>query len=83
MADIVKTRSNLQLTAEFVDNDDRILTLDNPASLTTAQFADSINAIGEYIKDNNAIIGDKEGANFLRFKSAKKVTTTSTIYDLT
>lgn len=83
MADIVKTKSNLQLTAEFVDNDDRILTLDNPASLSTAQFAASINAIGDYIKDNNAIIGDKEGANFLRFKAAKKVTTTSVIYDLT
>ena len=82
MADIVKTKSTLQIVAEFVDNDDRAITLDNPASLTTAQFADSINAVGDYVKANNVIIGDKDGATFLRFKSAKKVTTTSTIYDL-
>lgn len=83
MADLVKTKSALQMVAEFVDNDDRAITLDNPASLTTAQFADSINAVGDYIKTNNVIIGDKEGANFLRFKSAKKIVTTSIIYDLT
>lgn len=84
MADTVKSTSTLQLVAEFYDSDDRTITLDNPkASLTASALAASINAIGDYAKTNNVLIGDKDGAAFLKFKSAKKVANISTIYDLT
>lgn len=84
MADTVKTSNSLQLVAEFYDSDDRTITLDNPNTvMSAAALAASINAVGTYAKGNNCLIGDKDGAAFLKFKSAKKITNVSTIYDLT
>ena len=79
MSDTVKTSNSLQLVMEFYDSDDRTINLENPkATVTAAQ----INAIGTYAKNNNCFVGDKDGAAFERFKSAKKITNTCTIYDL-
>lgn len=79
MADIVKTKNQLQLVAEFNDSDTRTITLDNPKSGLTAA---EINAVGAYTKTNNCIIGDKAGACFERFNSAKIVTGTTVYFDL-
>lgn len=79
MADITKTKGTLQLVAEFTDGDDRTLSLDNPkATLTAAE----INAVSAYAKTNNILIGDKAGAEFSRFKSAKKIAQTTKYLDL-
>lgn len=79
MADVVKTRGTLQLVAEFADGDDRTLALDNPKYDVTAA---AINAAANFAKQNNLILGDKASANFTRFKSAKKVATTTRYLDL-
>lgn len=79
MADITKTKGTLQLVAEFTDGDDRTITVDNPkATLTAAE----INAVSAYAKTNNILIGDKAGADFSRFKSAKKIAQTTKYLDL-
>lgn len=84
MATIIKNKSTLQLVGEFYDSDDRTFNLDNPdMTMTAAALAASINAIGTYAKDNNVLIGDKTGADFLKFKSAKRITNQSIIFDLT
>ena len=79
MADVIKTRGVLQLVAEFADGDDRTLTFDNPKVNLTAS---EINSVAAYAKANNLILGDKLAANFTRFKSAKKVTTTTRCLDI-
>lgn len=74
MADIVKTRKTLSLQAKFADEDTRTITLDNPKNgLTAAQ----IKAV-----DGNTIIGDKAGAAFVRWETAKIVNATTTYYDI-
>ena len=80
MADVIKTRGTLQLVAEFSDGDDRTISLDNPALGVTAA---AINAASAFAKENNLILGDKAAASFTRFKSAKKVATTTRYLDLT
>ena len=79
MADVIKTRGTLQIVAEFSDGDDRTISLDNPSSEIGAA---EINAVAAYAKNNNIILGDKEGADFSRFKSAKKVAQTTRYLDL-
>lgn len=74
MADTIKTTKQLKLLAGFVDGDDRTLSLDNPrAGLSKAD----ITAI-----DGNVLIGDKNGAAFKEWKSAKIVEQQTTILDL-
>ena len=79
MADITKTKGTLQLVAEFTDGDDRTITVDNPKATLTAA---AINAVATYAKNNNILIGDKAGADFSRFKSAKKIAQTTKYLDL-
>lgn len=78
MADIVKTSRTLQLVAEFVDGDDRTISVDNPISGLTAE---RINALNAYA--SGVLIGDKEQSAFQRFKSAKTKTISTTYLDLT
>lgn len=77
MADTVKTTKQLKLQAGFVDGDDRTLTFDNPSDgLTKADIMD--------INEDAAVclIGDKTGAAFDSWKSAKIVETQTTYLDL-
>ena len=79
MADVVKTSGTLQIVAEFVDEDDRSITLDNPKATITAA---EVNALSSFIKTNGILIGDKDGADFSRVKSAKKIQSTVKYLDL-
>ncbi|MBQ4494214.1 MAG: hypothetical protein II968_00445 [Selenomonadaceae bacterium] len=84
MADIIKTRNTIQVVAEFSDGDDRTITFDNPkAALTEAQLAAQINEASAYAKAHQVILGDKIGAEFTRFKTARKVSGTTKYLDLT
>ena len=80
MADITKTQKVMTLVGEFKDGDTRTQTIVNPKDNVTAT---EINAIGDFVKQNNIFIGDKAGADFLRYKTAKVRNITRTYYDLT
>lgn len=77
MADKVVQKSTLSLECEFGDGDTRTITVDNPKSTLTAA---AIENVGELAK--GVIIGDKAGAKFSRFKTAKVVRGTTTYLDL-
>ena len=80
MADKVTTTSTLQMVAEFVDGDDRTINLDNPN--TAINLAAGVVNLGNYAKTNQVIIGDKAGAAFKDFKSAKVIQKTVRKFDL-
>lgn len=78
MADVIKTTSSLSIVAAFTDGDDRTLTLENPKGGLSAADIEALNAPA-----SDVLIGDKTGADFSRFKSAKKKSSTITYLDLT
>lgn len=78
MADIIQEKSYLSLVAEFTDGDDRTINIDNPLNGLTASYINACNSSASGI-----LVGDKEGADFLRFKSAKKISATTVYLDLT
>ena len=80
MADITKQSSTLSIVAEFADDDTRIITIDNPVANVSAS---AIKALGTVAKNGNILIGDKAGAAFTRFKTAKKKSAVIKNYDLT
>ena len=68
MADKTKTSKQLKLVAQFADGDDRTLAVDAPKS--TLAKANIVN--DEFIASAKAVlIGDKTGAEFTKWKSAK------------
>ena len=73
MADKTTVTTTLNMVAGFADGDDRTIIVDNPNT--------AIN-LGEYAKTNQVILGDKAGSAFTDFKSAKLVTKTKTVLDL-
>lgn len=79
MADKITQKSELDLLAGFVDNDDRTLTLDNPKENLTAADIKEFEAV---CKSTQAIIGDKGSADFYEFKKAKTKKSKRTEIDL-
>lgn len=78
MADKIVSSSELKMVAAFDDEDDRTLTLSDPASgITESQIR------GIETSAAKVLIGDKAAANFSRFKSAKTRTVSTTYFDLT
>lgn len=75
MADTIKTTKQLKLQAGFADGDDRTITLDNPITGLTGTQVKAV--------DGSALIGDKTGAAFSGWLSAKIVETQTTYLDLT
>ncbi len=78
MADVSKTTRSLTLVAEFKDGDDRTITLDNPVGGLSATDINALNSLATPV-----LVGDKDQAEFLRFKSAKVKTSTVTWLDIT
>lgn len=80
MADKITTTKELKLTAQFVDGDNRTLTLSNPkASLDST----TINAVATTLAEKQVLIGDKAGAAFLDFGTSAKIEETKkTVLDL-
>ncbi|MBQ7705056.1 MAG: DUF2922 family protein [Selenomonadaceae bacterium] len=70
MADKVTTNKTLKLVATFTDGDTRTLDLDNPKDGLTKE---QIKAFETVAKNTQAIIGDKGGAEFHEFDTAKVV----------
>ena len=80
MADKVTTTTTLNIVAGFEDGDDRTINIDNPN--TAINLGNAVHNLGEYAKTNQVILGDKAGSAFTDFKSAKLVTKTKTVLDL-
>ena len=80
MADTIKSSAELKLVANFYDGDTRTLTFVNPLADLAASDVKTAEAT---TKTTQAIIGDKTGAAFVGFGSAKTVTKTQTDLDLT
>ena len=80
MSDVTKIKNVLVLEGEFKDGDTRTQSFANDAEEITAE---QINAIGDFVQENNLFIGDKAGADFLRYKSAKTRRVVTTQYDIT
>lgn len=79
MADKITIENELKLMAKFTDNDTRTIPVDDPKDgLTAAQ----IKAAESQIKTSNAILGDKGGADFYAFESARTITKKTTKLDL-
>ena len=79
MADTVKSSSELRLNAGFKDEDTRMIVIDNPrADLSLAD----VQAFESAIQNDQPIVGDKGGAQFEKFLSAKIVNKTKYILDL-
>lgn len=80
MADKTTVTTTLNVVAGFDDGDDRTILIDNPN--TAINLGNAVRELGEYAKTNQVILGDKAGAAFNSFKSAKIVTKTKTVLDL-
>lgn len=74
MADTTKTTKELKLVAGFVDGDTRTISYPDPRANLTA---DEINAVKPAAE--KVLIGDKNGADFADWQSAK-VVENSTVY---
>ena len=79
MADKITTSNLLKIEMGFTDNDTRTLELENPKSNLNAT---QINAAAAILKTSNVFIGDKAGAAFNRFNSARTVERKITKLDL-
>lgn len=77
MADVQTQSTRLSLLAGFVDEDDRTITLQNPAANITESQIRALESAAAPV-----LIGDKYGAAFSRFKSAKYTNATQIKYDL-
>ena len=80
MADKTTTNTTLSILAGFSDGDDRTINIDNPN--TAINLGNAVHSLGSYAATNQIILGDKTGASFTEFKSAKLVTKTKTVLDL-
>lgn len=79
MADIVKEKNTLSLEMEFTDGDTRTINFDNPKDNLAAS---QINSLGSFMAENKLVVGDKAGADVMRFKTAKITRGTTTYLDL-
>ena len=79
MADTVKSSNQLKLVAAFSDGDDRTIAVDDPK---TGLTKDDINDELFISAAKNVLVGDKAGAPFVGWKSAKVVEQTTVNLDL-
>lgn len=77
MADITSRTYTLQLLAGFADADDRTLSISDPKANITEQEIRNLEPLAAPV-----LIGDKYGAAFTRFKTAKLVEKTIKHLDL-
>lgn len=80
MADKTTTEYVLQIKADFIDGDDRTISIENPS--TAESIGAQIYELQTYFQTHNIIIGDKNGAAFKSFAYANRVTKNRTVLDL-
>jgi len=77
MADITKTTTSLKLLAGFADADDRTISIDNPRDNITEADIRALESSAAPVLN-----GDKYGAAFTRYKTARIVNSTTKYLDL-
>lgn len=83
MADKTTTSNELKIENLFVDGDTRTITLKNPrAGISTADITALETLILNSAEANSLLIGDKYGSDFKRIHTVRKVSKTTTEYDL-
>lgn len=87
MADTITRTEQVVLLAEFQDGDDRTIALDYASvdvedASEMAALGAQVDALETKVKNKNLLIGDKAGADFVRFKDAKIVHKTVLTLDL-
>lgn len=81
MADKTTTTRTLSMETAYADGDTRTINVDNPN--TAINLGDAVHNLSNFCATNQIILGDKAGAAFTEIKSAKLVTKTKTVLDLT
>lgn len=83
MADKTTTTNELKIENLFVDGDNRTITLKNPkAEITTNEITALESLIINGTGEESILIGDKYGSDFKRIQEVRKVSKTTTDYDL-
>lgn len=77
--DTVSSSNELKLVVEFYDGDNRTIAQDNPRNNITAS---EVNAIVDYMKTAQPLIGDKAGASIVGASSCRVIEKTITQLDL-
>ena len=79
MPDKVKYEHVLNIECLFLDGDTRTITLKNPkSSISTSKIAE----LETFIRENNILIGDRDGSDFRRIKKVVKRNSTTVYLDL-
>lgn len=79
MADKIKNSYSLIIEVAFQDGDTRTLTIRNPRRDLSA---DDIEDLDNFMKENNILIGDRDGSDFKKIKVAKIRSEARTTLDL-
>lgn len=79
MPDIITNAQTLQLEYAFVDGDTRINNIKNPKENITEQ---DITELNTFLRANNALVGDRYNSTFAQINYAKRVTKTTTTFDI-
>lgn len=83
MADKTTTTNELKIENLFVDGDTRTITLKNPkAQIATSEITALETLILNGAEANSLLIGDKYGSDFKRIQGVRRVSKTTTDYDL-
>lgn len=79
MPDVITSNTTLQLEYAFVDGDTRTNTIKNPKTDITSE---EIGELNTFLRANNALIGDRYQSTFAQINKAKRVTKTTTNFDI-
>lgn len=79
MPDITTTSQTLDIEYGFVDGDTRTSKIKNPKANITSEEIEDLNT---FLRANNAIVGDRYGSTFARINSAKRISKTTTTFDI-
>lgn len=79
MPDVISTSQTLDIEYGFVDGDTRVSKIKNPKANITQQ---EIEELDTWLRANSAIVGDRYGSTFARINSAKRVSKTTTTFDI-
>ena len=79
MADTITSATTLDVEFAFVDGDTRLQKIKDPRDDISASDIESLN---QMIRANNLIIGDRYKSTFAQINYAKKVTKTTTTFDV-
>jgi len=73
-----KSETVLQMLADFVDGDDRTITISDPD--LSIDLGNAVYNLQSFLQSSQVLLGDKAGANFSEFRYANLVSTDRRIF---